>query len=107
MAVVLALALANTVTFFFLRRRRRNTPGSHSVPIISDDTAKKSELDTDKHLPVPTSSQNGDIKPHVQPSELSAVSSPQELPTKEREKSRVAKVDDRAAAGCDSAHRGN
>lgn len=104
MAVVLALALANTVAFFFLRRRRRNTPGSQSVPIISDDTA---ELDTDKHLPVPTSSQNGDIKPHVQPSELPAVSSPQELLTKEREKSRVAKVDDGAAAGCDSAHRGN
>jgi hypothetical protein len=33
-------------------------------------------------------------KAHVQPSELPAVSSPQEFLANEREKSRVAKVDD-------------
>lgn len=107
MAVVLTLALAGAIALFLLRRCRRNTRGGQSVPLVGDGTARKSGLDTDKPVQTPIYGQNGDINPHVRPDELPAISNPQELPANEREKSRIARVDGRAAAGYDGAYRSN
>jgi hypothetical protein len=92
MAVVLGLAIIGALAFFLLRRPRRNTLHGQPGPATGAGWAKQSELD---------------VKSYMQPSELPVVSTPQELPADEREKQRVAKVDDRAAAGYEGAYRGN
>jgi hypothetical protein len=69
--------------------------------------AKLSELDAEKPLAAPAYASEADVKPYMQPSELPAVSTPQELPLDEQERQRVAKVNDRAAAGYEGAYRGN
>jgi LPXTG-motif cell wall-anchored protein len=104
MAVVLGLVLIGALAFFLLRRRRRNARGGHAA---SDGMARKSELDAEKPVPAPVHAGDANVKPYAQPSELSAVSRPQELPANDRERDRLAKVDDRAAAGYEGAYRGN
>ena len=98
MAIVLGLAIISALAFFLLRRRRRNTLHGQPGPATRAGVAKKSELDAEKPLAAPA---------YMQPSELPVVSTPQELSADEREKQRVAKVDDRAAAGYEGAYRGN
>ena len=73
-------------------------------PIIQlAEVAKQSE----KPLAAPAYASEADVKHYMQPSELPIVSTSQELPADERERQRVAKVDDRAAAGYEGAYRGN
>ena len=98
---MLGLAIIGVLSFFPLRRRRRNILHGQPVP------AKQSELDAENPLAAPAYASEADFKPYMQPSELPVVSTPQELSADEREKQRVAKVDDRAAAGYEGAYRGN
>ena len=107
MAVVLGLALVGALAFFLLRRRRRNARGEEKDPTVGAGAARKSELGTEKPAGAPTYRRGADVKNDAPPSELPAVSSPQELPADEQEKQRVARVDDRAAAGYEGAYRGN
>jgi hypothetical protein len=107
MAVVLGLAIIGALAFFLLRRPRRNTLHGQPGPATGAGWAKQSELDAEKPLAAPAYASEADAKPSMQPSELPVVSIPQELSADEREKQRVAKVDDRAAAGYEGAYRGN
>lgn len=107
MAVVLGLAIIGALAFFFLRRRRRNTLHGQPDPASGAGWAKKSELDAEEPLAAPAYASEVDVKPYMEPSELPVVSTPQEFSADEREKQRVAKVDDRAAAGYEGAYRGN
>ena len=104
MAVVLSLAIIGALAFFFLRRCRRNTLHGQPDPASGVGWAKKSELDAEEPLAYAS---EVDVKPYMEPSELPVVSTPQEFSADEREKQRVAKVDDRAAAGYEGAYRGN
>ena len=92
---VLGLLLIGSLIFFIIRRRRDK---KQAGPFIGHDETpgakgynKRSELET-------------------HPSELSGLTISQELPTYEKrtnDKDRVARVDDRAAAGYEGAYRGN
>src|SRR2546429_8549152 len=107
MAVVLGLAIIGALAFFLLRRRWRNTLHGQPDPATGAGVAKKSELDVEKPLAAPAYASEADVKLYMQPSELPVVSTSQELSADEREKQRVAKVDDRAAAGYEGAYRSN
>lgn len=107
MAVVLGLALVGALAFFLLRRRRRDARGGQKDLVRGAGTVGKSELGTEKLVEAPTYARGVDVKHNAPPSELPAESSPQELPADEQEKQRVARVDDRAAAGYEGAYRGN
>jgi hypothetical protein len=76
--------------FFLLRRSRGETGWGQTVRPAGDDIARTSELDAEEPMAAVTYAKDGNMKPYAQPSELSAVSSPQELPADERARDRVA-----------------
>lgn len=83
---MLGLAIIGALAFFLLRRRQGNTLYDQPSPTDRAGAAKQSELDAEKPLAAPAYASETDVKPYMQPFELLAVSTPQELSVSEQER---------------------